>query len=123
MYLPHRQIDNDWWIIPTPIPPKTATVKYVVPVVLPDDQVTNGDSTSIDDLIGKILGQKMLPEIIMELILSMLLTQLIFQKLSQLQSKFIFGRKKCLVFQAVMVSCRVSLQKTSFIRNCNQSRC
>jgi len=39
--------------IPTPIQPKTATVKYVVPVVLPDEQVHNDDFASIEDLINK----------------------------------------------------------------------
>jgi periplasmic protein TonB len=49
-------IDKTTVDIPTPIQPKTATVKYVVPVVLPDEQVHNDDFASIEDLINKNPG-------------------------------------------------------------------
>ena len=42
--------------IPTPITPKTPTVKYIVPVVLPDEQVHNDDFAKIEDLINKNPG-------------------------------------------------------------------
>jgi protein TonB len=42
--------------IPTPIQPKTPTVKYVAPVVMPDEQVHNDDFATIDDLINKNPG-------------------------------------------------------------------
>jgi protein TonB len=42
--------------IPTPIQPKTPTVKYIAPVVLPDEQVHNDDFATIEDLINKNPG-------------------------------------------------------------------
>jgi periplasmic protein TonB len=49
-------IDNTPVDIPTQIPPKTPTVKYVAPVVLPDEQVHNDDFATIEDLINKNPG-------------------------------------------------------------------
>ena len=49
-------IDKTTVDISTPIQPKTPTVKYIAPVVLPDEQVHNEDFATIDDLINKNPG-------------------------------------------------------------------